>query len=403
MAPFGRIQDALNAARAGDTIVVRAGTYRETLRSARGGVSAAPITIRAERSRGSVVVTYPGRVLRVDHPYVTVQGLVLDGQYAAADTVLVASGAHFLTLTDMEVRRSSKDLIDIASPRGVLIERSLIHHALNAANGRTDAHGIVAGAVRDLTIRDTEIHTFSGDGLQVDPGRRAPGWDNVRLERSRIWLAPLPAPENGFAAGVVPGENAVDTKAGASYTRARMVIHDVTAAGFGGGLIGNMAAFNLKENVAVTVDRVTVFNSEIAFRLRGPSSTAPGAWVTVSNAVVYNTLTAYRYEDNIEKLKVWNGTIGRSVARAFKAASSGTRGIEVRNLLVLGPLPAEAAHPSNRSVTANAFVDAAAHNYALSTGSSAIDAGISLSAVPTDRIGVRRPQGRGYDIGAYER
>ena len=400
--PFGRVQDGLNAAHAGDIVTVLPGTYSGTVQTVRSGMATARIIVRAQSPR-QAMLTAAGRVFRVDHSYVTVEGFVIDGQYGAADTVDVNSGAHFLTLRNLEVRRSSRDLIDIGSPQGMIIEGCLIHHALNATNGRTDAHGVAASAVRDFTIRDTEIHTFSGDGFQVDPGRLAPGWNNVTVERSRIWLAPLPAAENGFAAGAVPGENAIDTKAANSLPRATMTIRDTTAWGFRNGLISNMAAFNLKENVDVTVDRATVYDSEIAFRLRGPgSSTVGGAWVTIKNAVVYDTAYGFRYEDNIANLKIWNSTVGLGVPRPFRAASSGSGGLEVRNLLVVGALPAEAAHASNRSVGADAFANAEAHNYALAPGSPAIDAGIALTSVVTDRIGTKRPQGRAFDVGAYE-
>ena len=274
--PFGRIQDALNAARAGDVITVAPGTYTESLSTVRSGSATAPITLRAAQPR-TAIVTSPGRLLHVAHPYLVVDGLVLDGQYAGEDTVRVTSSGDFLVLRNTEVRRSSKDLIDMAAPEGVLIDGSLLHHALNAAGGRSDAHGIVTGAVRDLTIRATEIHTFSGDGLQVDPGRAEPGWDRVTIEGSKIWLAPLPAAENGFAAGAVPGENAVDTKASATNVRSRITIRDTIASGFRDGFIGNMAAFNFKEHVDATVDGVTVFDSQIAFRLRGPDDRGAGA------------------------------------------------------------------------------------------------------------------------------
>ena len=401
--PFGGVQQALNAALPGDTVTVRPGTYSGAVRSVRNGSAAARIRVRAQNARGSATLTTAGTVLRVDHAYLIVEGLVLDGQYAAADTVDVNTGANYLVLRNLEVRRSSWDLVDIGSPIGVVIEDSLIHHALNAAGGRTDAHGVAAGAVRDFTIRNTEIHTFSGDGFQVDPGRSAPGWTRVTVEGCRIWLAPLAVAVNGFAAGAVPGENAIDTKASNALPRATLTIRNTTASGFRAGLIANMAAFNLKENVAATVDRVTVYDSEIAFRLRGPgTSTTGGAWVTVANAVVYNTAVAFRYEDNIANLKIWNSTIGEKVAQSFRAASSGRAGVEVRNLLVRGPLTPEASHLSNRSVAPAAFVNAAAHNYALAPGSPAIDAGIALMEVTTDRIGTARPKGRSFDIGAYE-
>jgi hypothetical protein len=46
-APFGRIQHALDAAKAGDVVSVQHGTYAESIRSVRNGTTDAPITIRA--------------------------------------------------------------------------------------------------------------------------------------------------------------------------------------------------------------------------------------------------------------------------------------------------------------------------------------------------------------------
>jgi hypothetical protein len=401
-APFGRIQSAITAAQPGDTVTIAAGTYAERLQSARSGSNALPIRIRAAGPRGSVVVSMSGRLLTLNHSYITVEGLVFDGQYGNDDTVRLASTASSSTLRNLEVRRSTKDLIDMGAPQGVLIEDSLIHHALNAANGRTDAHGVVAGAAQDLVIRNTEIHTFSGDAIQLDPGRNLPGWNRLTIEKCRFWLAPLPAAENGFAAGTVPGENALDTKTNASAPRATIAIRDTVAYGFRNGLISNMAAFNLKENVDATVDGVTVYDSEIAFRTRGPGSNG-GAWVTVKNAVIYNVAKAYRYEDDIQQLRIWNSTLGRNVAAAFQAASSNRTGLNVRNLLMLGGTrPVEAPDPSNLVVTAVAFVNAAADNYGLVAGSAAVDAGTAIPEVTSDRIGVARPQGQGYDVGAFE-
>ncbi|MBA3885630.1 MAG: DUF1565 domain-containing protein [Acidobacteria bacterium] len=403
-APFGRIQDALAAAQPGDTITVRPGTYEEALRTTREGTAAQPIVVRAAEGRGSVLVTARGRVLTVVHAHLTLEGLVLDGQYGTDDIIRVWSAAHGFTLRNSEVRRTTHDAIDMAGPHDVLIEGSLIHRALNAAGGRRDAHGIAAGAVRRLVIRDTEIHTFSGDGVQVDPGRAAPGWSDVTIEGCRIWLAPLAAAENGFPAGAVPGENALDTKAGPAFGRARITVRDTIAWGYRGGLINNMAAFNMKENIDAVFDRVTVHNSEIAFRLRGGGPRGPGAHVRVQNAVVFDTSTAFRYEDNIENLRIWNVTVGGGVVRPFQAASSPRSNVDVRNFLLLGRrLPAQASGPSNLAAPESAFVNAAAHDYRLAPGAAAIDRGVPLADVAHDRHGVPRPQGTASDVGAFER
>jgi hypothetical protein len=400
-APLGRVQDGLASAMPGDVVIVRGGTYREGLRTVRSGGEGAPITLRSEAGSGPVLVTTAGTALRVDHANLLVEDLVFDGQYGTSDAVVVNSGGNSLVLRRVEVRRSGRDCVDMAAPRNVLIEDSLIHHCLNAANGRTDAHGITGGAVRDLTIRGTEIHTFSGDGIQFDPSRDPAGWDRVVIERCRIWLAPLPEAENGFAKGVVTGENAVDTKVPNGAPRARLLVRNTDAWGFR-GTIENQAAFNLKENVEATIDGVSVWDSDIAFRLRGPTTLA-GAWVVVQNTVVRDVATAVRYEDNIQNLKIWNTTFGLGVGRAFQAAASGSAGVDVRNLLVVGTgLPAEAMDRSNLAVPVAAFVNAAAGDYHLAPGSPAIDTGMAIGAVATDRDGTPRTQGNGPDVGAYE-
>ena len=145
---------------------------------------------------------------------------------------------------------------------------------------------------------------------------------------------------------------------------------------------------------------MTVYDCEIAFRLRGAAT--GGAWVRITNAVVYNVLTAFRYENNIDNLRIWNSTIGRNVTRAFQAAESVSNGLDVRNLLLLVPLPPEANGPSNLTVSAAAFVNASAHDYTPAAGAPQIDAGLTIAGVTTDRLGVHRPQGVAHDVGAHE-
>lgn len=400
--PFGTIRDALAAAGAGDDVVLKPGTYAEPIRTVRGGTGSQRLVIRAETPGTALVTSGQSVVLRVSHPYVTVRGLVIDGAYGPFDTVLIDSGATALQFQQTEVRRSGRDCIDMRAPKNVVVDGAYIHHCLNAAGGRTDAHGLVAGSVRNLVIRGTRIHTFSGDAVQLDPARSAPGWDQVTIERCQFWLEPLEANENGFPAGTVPGENALDTKTLATARRARIRIRETEAWGFRGGLLPNMAAFNIKENVEATFDRVTVSQSQIAFRLRGPGTNG-GAWVRVQNAVVHDVATGVRYEDDIERVDVWNLTFGLAVERLFQAASSQASGLNVQNVLFLGATrPSELAGASNLNVTADVFAAAAEHDYHLSAGSAPINAGAPLTAVATDRDGVPRPQQAYWDVGAYE-
>ena len=399
------IQDALGAATDGDVITIRAGTYTGEL------VTRAPgVTLRAEPGGGEVLVTADGRVLDVQHARTTVEDLVLDGQYGAGDGVRV-EGDGF-TMRGTEVRRVSRDCVDLRAVSDVLIDGCLLHHCLSstapgcdAPGCREDAHGIVAGTVRNVTIRDTEIHSFSGDAFQADPGRGDAGWTDVLIEGCLLWSGPLATAEGGYAAGVNPAENAVDTKT--SDTRAEpavLTIRDTVAWGFRGGLISNMAAFNLKENVRVLLDGVTVRDSEIAFRVRGATSSRPrGAQATIQNTVVYDVDTAVRYEDGLDSLALLHCTLGGEVGRAFNDQSrDGPSTIDGRNVLVLGSLSGELMGGSNLSADATFFVDATGHDYHLADGSPAINAGEMLAAITADREGNARPQGGGWDVGAYE-
>jgi MYXO-CTERM domain-containing protein len=402
--PHATIDSALGAAVDGDVVIVRDGSYAESLATQADGV-----TVRGE---GNVVISSPSRVLRISHARFTLENVTLDGMFGDADAVVIDDSGNEATLRRVEVRNARRDCIDIRGPSGVRIEGSLVHHCLNSTAAdcnadacRADAHGIVAGPVRDLTITDTEVHTFSGDAFQVDPGRSDPGWNDVVIERCHFWLEPLPAAIGGFAAGVVPGENAIDTKTSDTIVEpGRLTIRDTIAHGFGGGLISNMAAYNLKENVEATLDRITIYDSEIAFRLRGATSERPrGAQVTIHNTVVFRVETAIRYEDDIEPVTLYNSTFGADIARAFNDQSTGST-IDARNLLVLGSaLPDEAmGGASNLAVAADAFVDAAGDDYHLPMGSPAIDAGETLAEVNWDRDLVPRPVGASHDVGAYE-
>jgi len=401
---YASIGDALADAVTGDVIVISAGTYAEALSTRMGGV-----TLRAA-SGEDVVVQTAGRVLDVQHADTTVEGLILDGEYGDRSPLRVQ--ADGFTLRNAEVRRSTRDCVALGGVSNVLIEGSEIHRclrstsALCAAPGcREDAHGVSGGAVRGVTLRNTEIHTFSGDALQFDPGRDDAGWSDVRVESCRLWLAPLATAEGGFAAGVVAGENAIDTKTSNAVTApAVLTVIDTSAWGFRGGLIDNMAAYNIKENVLAHFDRVHVYDSEIAFRLRGATGSRPrGAQVAIQNAVVYDVDTGIRYEDEIMPVRVWASTFGADVGRHFQDASAPSNVILAENLLFLASaLPDEAMGTSSLAVDATTFVDAPGHDYHLAEGASPIDAGTDLPEVTSDRDGNARPIGVAHDVGAYE-
>ena len=417
-AGYATIGAALEVARAGDVIRIRPGTYRESLRSFAPGV-----TLQGD-TEGEVVITASSGVFDIQHADIELQNVIVDGGFGAADALKVRTAADRFVLRGVEVRRSGHDCIDLEAPRDVTITDSVIHDCLRTAdpdcpeepcapvvrcddnNCRRDAHGIAAGAVQRLRIINTKIHTFSGDAVQVDADRGQPAWDEVTIAGCEFRLAPLDADVGGFAAGVVPGENAVDTKTPVvDGPPSRLTLRDTIASGFGGGLVRN-AAFNLKENVAVDIDGVTVYDSQIAFRIRGANAKSPfRAAVGLRNVVVFDVATAFRYEGGRNTIALVNSTIGRDVGQVFDArASAPGTVINARNVLVVGDaLPPQITGATNLAISARGFIDALAHDYHLSASSPAVDRGSNAGEIPDrDRDGRPRIVGETIDLGAFE-
>ncbi|RMG96464.1 MAG: DUF1565 domain-containing protein [Deltaproteobacteria bacterium] len=399
-APYATIQDALDVAMPGDVVLVAPGTYA-AFASVRDGMDGAPITIRAE-VRGQVVVQAVGRVADLAHPFHVLEDLVLDGAYGPQDLVR-ADGADDLVLRGVEVRRSGADCIDLRTSHRVRIEGASIHHCVAASGGTpVDAHGVTGDSVLGLTIVDSAIFLASGDAVQLSPSRQP--WTDLVLEGCTFWTGELDEPAAGLTPGTRIGENALDTKVGdqldGNGAPPSVRVTDVIAYGYR-DVIGNQGAFNVKEEVVAVIDRVTVHDSEIAFRLRAPSR------VTVTNAVVFDVAKAFRLEDGLDGARIAHVTLGGGVGLAFEDAGGDPTDLAVVDSLILGPAvpPPADQDATNLAVAEDAFVDAAGHDYHLAAGAAAIDAAGRLPpdlTVTTDRDGIPRPQGLAADVGAYE-
>jgi hypothetical protein len=105
-APMRTIQAALNDAVPGTLITLAPGVYREELHTARDGAPGAPITIkgpetgtdRAGRYRATLYGT--GRVVSIDHSFITHDGFTIDGQEALAGTTFPTDIAAMTAFKD---------------------------------------------------------------------------------------------------------------------------------------------------------------------------------------------------------------------------------------------------------------------------------------------------------------
>ena len=402
--PFATINKGLAVARAGDTVLVRGGTYSELLKFPNGGGSHTNRLVLRAYDGETVTVLKPTagpHLIRV--PYVTIENIIFDGRYFDDDIVEIRTGGDGCVLRHCEVKNTQQEGVELYSVSNILIEDCVIHHCLRGTFASpNDAHGIRGDKITNVTIQGTDIYYVSGDAFQASPNRDP--WDNVFIEDCHFWTGPLPAAAAGFRTGETPGENAIDTKQQSSNPRSRIYISNCIFNGWRNGTIPNMAALNLKDWINATVERCLFYDNNISMRYRGGTS---GAIILTTNCVTYgNSQAALRYEDKIGRnLRMYNNTFGanKSGAVFYQRAPSGDPAPDTLNGAFFGTKPAEATDQSNLSLTAADFKKPSTNDYHLVSGSDAIDAGRPLPTIVLDDFdGVSRPRGQAYDVGAYE-
>lgn len=236
------------------------------------------------------------------------ENFLVDAQGKGGNTVKIT--ADGVTLRNCEIRNGSGNGVGVFGTR-VVIENCRIHHMLNGTfKDQQDAHGIT-GHWGDVTIRNCDISYTSGDSVQFDPERASQG--SVVIEDCHLWTGPLPADALGFKAGERPGENAMDTKTPPDGERCKLIIRNCHLYGWNQpAQIDNVAALNLKENIAAEITHCVFTDNEIAFRVRGPGKRG-GALVAIADCAIYDTQIGVRAEDKIENLKISGLGFGPSV------------------------------------------------------------------------------------------
>jgi parallel beta-helix repeat protein len=128
-----------------------------------------------------------------------------------------------------------------------------------------------------------------------------------------------------------------------------------------------------------------------------------------SGSVAYNNLVygngSDGFKTNGSAYGIYNNTIYNNAGWAINFNANG--GHTARNNIFYqnssGGVNNTSNHTLSNNLTSNpSFINAGAANFHLQSGSSAINAGITVGVVTTDFDAVARPQGAAYDIGAFE-
>lgn len=129
--------------------------------------------------------------------------------------------------------------------------------------------------------------------------------------------------------------------------------------------------------------------------------------IAYNNLVFSNSAGILVYSTSVDG-EVYNNTLYSNTSGGYTGIviQAGSTGAIVKNNIVYLPSSISdsgtATVLSNNLTTDPHFVDLSANNFYLQATSPAIDGGQTISGVTTDFAGVPRPQGTGYEIGAYE-
>lgn len=186
--PFATIGKAIRGATPGDVILVRAGTYEESIElkpgSAREGTLEAPITLLGE-GMPKLLARAPHTLVRVRLPHWRIEGFELDMNGLGAQAVSFKGNTQGSSLARCNVHdgKLGAAISTSEGAHGVTIEENDIHDFFHAEKDK-DSHGVVVQPTsRDITIRRNRISATSGDAVQVTFGEEHKGMQPAELVR----------------------------------------------------------------------------------------------------------------------------------------------------------------------------------------------------------------------------
>jgi parallel beta-helix repeat protein len=333
----------------GDTLLIRGGTYSGAPNSVylpSGSSWAAPTRVARYGSEKVVLQPSPLRTFNLELSYVVFEGLIYDGSNQPADAVGIAigQGPHHLRFVEMEIRNWG-------------------------------SNGVIAGG-DGMEFIDCRVHS-NGMGQQL--AGYGPGSNGMYLVTDGAVI------EGGeYFNNLCYGVRFFDSDS--SQSSDRNVVRDARFWGNGYGV---------------------AFNGASACNSGGGGIVLGNVDNAAYNNVIFGNYWGVSFMSRGSGLKLWNNTVtGNSYGVDLSGVPAGS---ELKNNIVFNNPGVDVYNPNGLAVTMVSnllsdpqFVDASAGDFHLRGGSPAIDRGTAVSAVQADLDGVPRPQGSGYDVGAYE-
>lgn len=397
--PWMTIQHAADVVAPGDVVVVKAGTYPEAVLVTIGGTEDSWVSFTTHEDdavivdgssvvlndeEGLITLHQVGYVrldgFRVEHsgPHGNNPGiLAYDTQHVVIrdnrteDTA--SSGIMIWSSTDVLVtgneivqacsldEASTNECLTVGESSRVEILDNHVHHGSQIRGEGID----VKDGSSDVVVRANHVHDVMGVGIYVD------AWDKSTHDIEIDGNLVHDIEGDAFATG---------SEQGGLLERVRFVNNI--------GADSRWVGINLHDCCISShpVDSVEVINN--TFVGNGTGDWGGGILVEndqTTNVVIRNNIVSdnLSFQIALEVASPSGVTVDHNLIDGFRGSSGEVRGEDFREGEPL-------------------FVDSQTGDYRLTSGSPAVDNGSSRAAPATDHEGIRRPQGSGFDIGAFE-
>ena len=336
--PCLKLGRAVQKLTAGDTLIVKAGIYRESLNDVipSGNSWSQPVTIKANPGDRVVVRPKPSqaayRVLYFANPdsqYIVVDGLTIDARNVEGEAVKITTGANHIRIQNCEILRAPTMGILITDPSST--HNEIINCAIHEIGRSVQLDHAVYISTSDNLVEGCRIYDVQSHGIHLYGHS---GMDHNIFRSNFIYSC----------------RRGIGAYGGSGNMIYNNVIYDQMEYGI------------LLRNDAGDLDSPMIYNN------------------TIYNA---GNIGIYNYSTNGPAALIRNN-IAYDHAKDI-ADGTGVAILE-RNLAGVDPK----------------FVDIDARDLHLKAGSPAIDSGETLTEVTSDKDGIKRPHGSAYDLGAFE-